>query len=40
MRTQGQTDMGKVIVTVRNFGKEPKNPGNDNTSNDDIIYGR
>jgi hypothetical protein len=27
MRTDGQTDMMKIIVTFRNFAKEPKNRG-------------
>jgi len=38
--TQGQTDMTKVIVAVRNFAKAPKNPSTYITSNDDIFYGR
>jgi len=40
MRTQGQTDMTKVIVAVHKFAKAPKNPSTEITSNDDILYGR
>jgi len=39
-RTQGQTDMTKVIIAVRNFAKEPKNRSTEITSGDDTRYGR
>jgi hypothetical protein len=38
MRTQGQTHVTKVIDAVHNFAKALKNPSNEITSNDIVLW--